>query len=343
MRITYLTTHNIEIDARQDAVAQDIERLKNHFEGSSISILPALHTPPQFFGWSQLPRLRKISEYTDVFHVTYANLVPMYFLQRLNRPVVFVPVGGVSDSISQKNASKCKWYSKIVVSNDMEAQYLKTQGLENVKAIRPCMNLARWKKLPQAPSGEQSHFHVLFASAPWSKEQFISKGVDALLYAASQIPDLRVTFLWRGKLYSELMQMVNKYQVENQVVVFDDYVDLTKIMPNLHAAILTTAMPGLVKDYPHSLLEALLSGRPVITSRHVALAKDVAQSGAGIVTNDATSTSVLDALTKLKKEYAQHFACCQNFARNPFSMNTWLKAYKETYTEAVTKSPINFR
>ena len=48
-------------------------------------------------------------------------------------------------------------------------------------------------------------FVLLAGSAPWTREQFHSKGVDALLKVAQQVPSLRLIFLWRGLLLREVM------------------------------------------------------------------------------------------------------------------------------------------
>ena len=44
-----------------------------------------------------------------------------------------------------------------------------------------------------------------------------TKGIDALLNAAAQMPNLRLTFLWRGVLFDEMIRRVRHFRLENRV------------------------------------------------------------------------------------------------------------------------------
>ena len=48
-----------------------------------------------------------------------------------------------------------------------------------------------------------------------------------------------------------------------------------------------TAHEAIVRSYPHSLIEALVTGKPVLVSRSVPMADYVEQAGCGVVVEQA--------------------------------------------------------
>ena len=188
----------------------------------------------------------------------------------------------------------------IVVSNERDQATLHHWGLENTRLIRPGIDTSRF--IPaQPPTGPG--FTLLFGSAPWSEPQFRSKGVEALLAAAEARPDLRLVFLWRGLLFEEMQARVAQRGLQARVEVINRQVDVNEVLARAHAAVVLAEDATLVKAFPHSLLESLAAGRPVLVSRALPMADYVERVGCGQVVEVVSSEGVLEALARLEVDY----------------------------------------
>jgi hypothetical protein len=65
-------------------------------------------------------------------------------------------------------------------------------------------------------------------------------------------------------LTDKMERRVRQMNLENQVTVLNKQVDVNKILAGVHASITLAATPGIVKSYPHSLLDSFPCrlGRP---------------------------------------------------------------------------------
>ena len=95
--------------------------------------------------------------------------------------------------------------------------------------------------------------------------------------------DVRLVFLWRGVLLPELVARVRRFEVSERVEILRDRVDVSEVLARVHAAVVLAGQPGLVRAYPHSLLEALAAGRPVLVSDGNPMAEYVRATGCGRV------------------------------------------------------------
>ncbi len=95
----------------------------------------------------------------------------------------------------------------IVVPSRSDLNALTRRGLTNTHLIRPGIDVTRFIDTPVPPGPE---FVLLSGSAPWTRSQSRTKGVDALLEAAREMPELRLVFLWRGVLLLELVARVRR-------------------------------------------------------------------------------------------------------------------------------------
>ena len=110
----------------------------------------------------------------------------------------------------------------------------------------------------------------MVASAPWTVAQFASKGVDVLLDTAVANPNLRLTFLWRGVLFAEMMQKVTAMNLADRVTVINEQVDVNQMLATVHGTINLAAHSEIIKAYPHSLLDSLAAGKPVLVDKPLA-------------------------------------------------------------------------
>ena len=73
---------------------------------------------------------------------------------------------------------------------------MKSWGLPNVSIVPPAVD-APHLHAERLDLGRE--ITLLMASAPWTEEQFDTKGVDALLQAAAFDRSVKLILLWRGQ------------------------------------------------------------------------------------------------------------------------------------------------
>jgi glycosyltransferase involved in cell wall biosynthesis len=197
-----------------------------------------------------------------------------------------------------------------------------------VRVVRPGIDLTRFAPTPPPTDIPPT---LLMGSAPWTREQFRTKGVDALLAMAQRDPELHLVFLWRGILYEEMMRRVRASGLSDRVEVINQRVDVNAVLARVHAAVILTTEETLIKAYPHSLLEALAVGRPVVVSRSVLMATEIVQRGCGVVIDEVNVTSIQQALEQLFREYPGYRRQALEFDKHQFASEKMLTAYAQIY------------
>jgi glycosyltransferase involved in cell wall biosynthesis len=175
---------------------------------------------------------------------------------------------------------------------------------------------------------------LLAGSAPWTREQFRGKGVEALLEAAHRMPRLRLIFLWRGLLQRELEKRIEALRLQDRVEILSDRVDVGAVLARVHAAVVLADWTRLVKAYPHSLLEALACGRPVLVSEQIPMADYVRQTGCGEVVSGLAESALRRAVERLRENYDALSANALRVGRKDFRQDDLLAAYETVYSSA---------
>lgn len=320
-----------------DAVVQEVENLKAQFGGEAVYLNPSRRPgsryPERLYGLHRLPYLRR-KEATVRLHHVY-NPHPFFFpyLGWLRRPIVYSITAGLRPSLSRRNLEGLERLSAVVVSNERDRRTLQERGLENVHVIRPGIDTDRFRPIP--PSAVPG-FALLAGSAPWTEAQFRSKGVEALLAAAEVRPDLQLVFLWRGLLFETMQAQVAQRGLQARVEVINRPIDVSEVLTRVHAAVVLASDATLVKAFPHSLLEALAAGRPVLVSRTLPMADYVAQTGCGQVVEAVNVEAVLAALTRLETSYETCRAAALRVGRRDFSRQALTEAYGQLYASVDT-------
>ena len=152
-----------------------------------------------------------------------------------------------------------------------------------------------------------------------------------MLSAAQQAPHLRLVFLWRGVLAEEMERLVRRLNLEKQVTVLDRLVDVNQVLAGVHASITLAAAPTIVKAYPHSLLESLAAGKPVLVSRAIPMADYVEQAGCGQVVESVTPADVLAAIESLASGYEGLRRVAQQVGQRDFSLQAMIASYGRLY------------
>jgi glycosyltransferase involved in cell wall biosynthesis len=122
--------------------------------------------------------------------------------------------------------------------------------------------------------------------------------------------------------------------LEGRVEIINRQVDVNAVLAGVHASVVLSAKPALVKAYPHSLMESLAAGKPVLVSRGIPLAALVEEKGCGRVVEGLTQSSVTEALSALARDYASAAAATRDLDRDQFSYQRTVRAYRELYERA---------
>jgi glycosyltransferase involved in cell wall biosynthesis len=314
-----------------EAISQEINALRDCFGGELVYLNPnqrsPVYLPRLLFGWHKLRRLRAPG--VDLHHLYNPDPFPFPVLRALRRPVVYALTGGVE---RRPNLPFFAGLAAVTVSDEASLERLRSWGLDNVHLVRPGIDVSRFTFAPLHLGAE---IRLMVGSAPWTRAQFGSKGVDALLSAAQQSPRLRLVFLWRGVLAEEMERRVRHKGLERQVQVLNQQVDVNQVLAGVHASVALASAPDIIKAYPHSLLDSLAAGKPVLVSRAIPMAGYVERQGCGKVVETVTPESILAAVEELASEYDGLQGAAQRVGRRDFSQEALLDSFREVY-ERVT-------
>lgn len=331
MRVLYHLTILPPKIPQAEALSQEIEALRREFGGELNTLNPngqsPVYLPRLFFGLPQLARLRRRETTVQLHHVYNPDPFPFPVLRLLKRPVVYGVTSGVG--AKKPNVAYFNRLAAVVVPDERSLAQLQQWGVRNVRLIRAGIDTARFSYTP-APPGKE--FWVLAASAPWTTEQFASKGIDALLAAAQQNPALRLVFLWRDVLLKEMLRRVEQAKLADRATVINGLADVNARLGQVHATIALASQPGIVKSYPHSLLDSLAAGKPVLVSRAIPMADYVEANGCGVVVEKVTPEAILAAIDQLAANYTAAQKATEP-ARDDFSMAGMIESYREIYQQ----------
>lgn len=313
-----------------EALSQEITSLRNRFGGKLIYLNPnhrsRLYWPRLLFGFQHLKKLRLKEASLDLHHLYNPDPFPFPILRWLRRPIVYTLTSGIG--ARRPNISFFSRLAAIAVADERSFKQLQTWGIDNSFLVRPGINIARFS---HTPCPLHSEIKLMVGSAPWTKAQFRSKGIDALLEAAQQAPHLRLIFLWRGVLGEEMNRRIQKMNLEKQVTVLDKFVDVNAILADVHASITLADAPGIVKSYPHSLLDSLAAGKPVLISQAIPMADYVAETGCGQVIETVTPTDILAAVEALTSKYEIRQKIAGEVGQRDFLQQAMVASYQKVY------------
>jgi glycosyltransferase involved in cell wall biosynthesis len=108
-------------------------------------------------------------------------------------------------------------------------------------------------------------------------------------------------------------------------------VDVNNVLAQVHAAVVLASDARLVKAYPHSLLEALAAGKPVLVSRAIPMSDYVEQTGCGEVVEAVNPQSLLATLEQLEANYETCRTTAQRAGQRDFMQQRMVAAYKQLY------------
>ncbi len=314
-----------------DAVVQELEALRARFGGALLPLYP-LRRPSRWFpkplyGLHQLRALRRLEPTCDLHHFSFGTLYPFPWLRRLRQPLVYAVSAGLG---AVPGARRPRWLDgvrAVVSPSPRDEPLLRDWCGARGHMIRPGIPVERFTPTPLALRDE---LVLLVGSAPWIPSQFRSKGIDLLLEAARSLP-LRLVFLWRGLLLDALRRRVAARGLGRQVEIVDGFTDVNRVLAGVHAAVVLAASGRLVKAWPHSLMESLAAGKPVLLSACIPMADYVADAGCGEVVEALALRALAAALRRLMDRYAARQAAARARGPSDLALGPMLDAYGRVY------------
>lgn len=319
-----------------DAVYQDVALLSQRFGGHIVPLYP-LSRPSRWFpkflyGCHIRRQLEEWDREADLHqvHFAYFHLFPV--LRKLNRPLVYVVTAGLQGQRDPPSNDLAR-VRCFVISNERDRGALQRWGVENYQLIRPGIETSLFTHTPPAARWP---FVLLVASAPWTRSQFAAKGIDHILQTLSRLPDVRVIFLWRGRFEQELRRRISQFGVERQTEIINRHADINQLLARSHAAVVLAGSSRIVKAYPHSLLESLAAGKPVLISEAIPMADYVSEKECGVVVPSHTALAFQHALGQLVEDYDRFLSNARHLGARDFSREEFLRRFGELYERIKT-------
>jgi glycosyltransferase involved in cell wall biosynthesis len=317
-----------------EALSQEISALRRHFGGDLIYLNPnqtfLFYLPRLAFGFHKLRYLRKLEPTVDIHHIYNPDPFPFPILRCLRSPVVYTISSGVSEK--RPNLNFFSPLAAIAVSDERSLKRLQAWGLNNVFLVRAGIDTSRFHF---SPLPLNTKIRLMIASAPWTERQFETKGINALLQAAQANPDLNLVFLWRDVLAEEMAKRVKRLGLEKQVELINRQVDVNQMLAGVHATIALATSPGIIKAYPHSLLDSLAAGKPVLVSQAISMADYVEQVGCGQVIDNVTAEDILKGVETLSQNYRSLQECAREVGQRDFSQQNMVASYQKVYEQVL--------
>jgi len=330
-KITYFVeTHEPEIEA----ISKEVELLSKNFQST---IYDAVSNKFNFsknfiaFNYKRFPfgllSLPFIEKKTDLSHI-YTSLGNYFYLRLLRKKPIVLTAAGAS---SKEKIKKClpfyKNLNKIIVESEKDKKMLLSLGVDNKKIflIYPGINLKKFK-YKQA----KGKFKILFASSPMQEIHFKSRGIYLLIEAAKELPDIEFILLWRGKYLNKIKSFVSG--IDNIKIINKKIRDISKIYEQAHATILPFTSYLNTKPCPHSAIESLASGKPVLVTDVSGIVGLVRKEKCGIITK-TTKKGIIEGIIKLRKSYKAFQKNCFKVAKRYFDEQRFVRNYKKIYNE----------
>jgi glycosyltransferase involved in cell wall biosynthesis len=313
-----------------EASLQELDTLRNHFGGNLIHLNPnqisPIYLPRLLFGFHKLSQIRAEESNIQAHHLYNADPFPFPFIYWLRCPVIYTISSGVGEY--RPNVSFFRRLAAVTVSDEQSLARLRGWGISNSFLVRPGVETRGYS---YTPLPLESTIKIMVGSAPWTKVQFRTKGIEALLEAAQQDPQIHLVCLWRGVLAEEMRNRVAQMNLEKQVEIINHKVEVNQILARVHASITLVTNPAIIRSYPHSLVESLAAGKPVLVSRSIPMSAYVEQNHCGQVVETVTAADIHTAVAALKQNYDSLQQATLQLGAKDFATEAMLQSFKSVY------------
>ncbi|MBX2998265.1 MAG: glycosyltransferase family 4 protein [Caldilineaceae bacterium] len=273
-----------------------------------------------------LPVLSNVASRYQINHI-FASPGERLLLPRLNKFNMVLTITKDTNSLGdfEKNAENLKKVKHIVVESKWHEELLLQLGIEHpaIHRIYPGTEIK-----PYQPA--TGPFKILFATSPPDLHGFLSRGVYLLIQTAKQLPQVRFVLVWRERNYEKLANLLAEADVSN-VDVLNGYIpNMDEVYASVHAAILPGLATNSLKPCPHSGLDALAHGKPVLVSRPTSIADLIHKNRCGLAFEPSVEC-LEKAILELAANYDLFQRNCHATIKRSFSPDYFLAQYRQIY------------
>jgi len=322
-----------------DALFNEMNLLQNQFNGFATSLFPftdpSINYPILLYGFHKFRTIQKIEQTTEVNHIFASSIFHLPIVYFLKNPIVYTVAASLrEDTILpiRKFMDRIKYF---IVSNEIDSQILRSKGINNIKIIQSGIDIELFNKNKLALDNK---LHLLMASAPWDMNQFKTKGIFLIFEALQKIDNIHITFLWRNILPDHMLRLVKKYKVEDKITFVNEYTNVDKYLQQVHGTILLTKDGSIVKSFPHSLIESIVAGKPVILSNKIPMSNFVKNNNCGLVLEEFTSNNLISLIEQFRNRYAELANFTLNIESDIFSIRRLFDDYNDLYSKVTSTS-----
>lgn len=248
----------------------------------------------------------------DLLHAHFA-VDAAYFAdvwRRLDRPLVVSCYGYDVSSFPSRYMGWGRHYLQpvwryaslmLAMTNDMREDLLRLGCPdEKIRVHYHGINLARFKYVER--NLRMAPVRILFAGSLTDR-----KGVEDVLHAfaqiANQAPQLELRFVGSGPLRSKLEKLVRTWGIEDRVS-FAGFVRHEEVQGELSCAHIFCHPSRMLRSgdkegIPGTIVEAMATGLPIVTTRHAGIPEMVRDGEDGFVVAEGDVTAIARALLTL--------------------------------------------
>jgi glycosyltransferase involved in cell wall biosynthesis len=334
MKILYINTAPTPRIHGTDAVENEIRTLQEAYKGKYINLYPFRRPfsrfPLFFLGLQSISQLKKLDNSVDLHHIFSPVLYSYPFLKFLRRPIVYSVGAGIYARTQAQ-----KWHNiQIVVGSQRDLNVAKSIGIRSVSMIHTGIDVSRFKKTLLPLTDECI---LLSASSPWTKEQFNEKGLNLLFRVAARMENIRLVILWRGLLDDILMDRIEEMKISDRVRVINEYTDIDTIFSKVHGGIILASNPHVVRSFPHSMIEALAAGKPVIISNTIPMADYIRRFGCGSLVKNHSLESLEFSIKEFIHKYPEISRNAMEIGGRDFTKEKMIEAYNDVYRRVLSQ------
>lgn len=304
----------------------DISLFSQNLISKKVRIFGKHKDLPLPFSLAALPLFSKIASSFQINHLFSSPAEPI-LLPKISSRNTVLTIAKDSGTLKglEKNLQHLKKLKYIVVESEWHRELLWQSNIDSnrVKLIYPGSDVK-----PYHPA--TGPFTILFATSPLNKGEFLSRGIYLLLKAAAELPEVRFILIWRNIDHGKLLEQIRQAGLTN-VEVRNGYIpDMESIYQSVHSVILPGLTSGSLKPAPHSALDSLAHGKPVLISRPSSIAGLLERNQCAIVF-EPTIISVVQSIRQMMDHYDNFQRYCHLTINQCFSKEAFLNGYREVY------------
>lgn len=348
VRVTYWTGW---LSPEMEGCSKEVFALQGHFPRSRVFGLSNAYTlraswRQRFLGLGMnlYPLFRALAPLwdasSDVNHI-YGGLSEWFFLRALRLKPQVMTIAAETEPLDSALYRHVRYF---VTHSRATSRLLIQSGFDasRIRLIYPGIDLRRFEPaprdrapLPAWPDLDPARFRILFASTPDRIDGLESRGVNLLLEAASQMPEVDFLVPWRpwatGRRFADECRRRAPPNVHISLELVPD-------MRRLFHSVDATIAPFLDRDWmklcPTSLVESLACGRPVLVSSIVGISDLVGEDQCGAVF-EPTVSGLCDGVRLLRARYETFAANARATAERHFDQVECFQHHEHLYQEVL--------